>query len=78
VQVLGQILVHVVGVSEKGELIFFWIVAPLAIIGVFVWNLLVHANVLELSGYILASVLLFLASILRLIFFSDDVKEVKK
>ena len=59
VEYFTESLVHVLHVSDKAATIFFWIVAPVAVVGVGVLNIIAFGPILDQIGYILAAILLF-------------------
>jgi hypothetical protein len=50
------------GKSSKSDVVFFWILAPLLVAGILVWNILSFGPFLDLIGYIAVALLLFIGA----------------
>lgn len=74
VQMLGIWAVHIFGASHTCQVFFFWILGPVLTIGIFAWLACAHGPVLDLVGYIVVSVILYLATILKQLFYSEEEK----
>jgi hypothetical protein len=76
VEYLSESLVYAFKISSKGAGIFFWIFAPLAVILVLVWNILSFGPFLDLIGYIVAALILFLGAAVNNLFHIEEDKDI--
>lgn len=75
VEYLSESLVHIFQTSSKAASYFFWIVAPLAVVGVLVLNILSYGPFLDQIGYIVAAILLFLGAAANTLFYREHDSE---
>lgn len=66
-----EIAVHVFKTSTKSAAIFFWVFAPLTVIGILVWNILSFGPFLDSIGFIVAALVLFLGAADSTLFFKE-------
>lgn len=76
-QLVALWAVNIFGASQQCGAIFFWVLGPVLTVGMFVWLSLSYGPVLDLVGYIVVSAILYLATILKMLFYSEDDKNSK-
>lgn len=68
---ISEVSVHAFKNSTKSTAIFFWVLAPLTVIGILVWNILSFGPFLDSIGYIVAALILFLGAADSTLFFKE-------
>lgn len=74
VQHVAECLVQVVGVSERNATRFFWIAAPLTLVGILVWSILSYGPLLDLIGYIVGGLVMLLGAADSTLFHKEEEK----
>lgn len=71
VEYLSESIVYIFKISERSSSLFFWIVTPLLVVGVLVLNIVSYGPFLDLIGYIVAALILFLGAAVNTLFHKD-------